>query len=521
MYAYGTDNGGTQQTDKTTWQGTDTDPLTGHKVAQSSFTYDLSGRLATATVSTYTNGTLASQSVSTYGYDPDELRVSQQVTVGTTTTTTTYLMDGNNPTGYAQTLEERVGGVLDRTYTLGLDVLAQTAPAVSVVLPAGIAAGDVLTLLYDGHGSTRALVKGTSVKQRYAYDAYGNMLAGTGLSDAAGALTDLLYSGEPTDRQTGMQGLDHRDYDPSTGRFPTQDPILGNTDDPISLHRYLYASANPVNRIDPSGQMTTGEIGFVLGLVALQGACALGLIGTTAMLGSTIGKMIARPFFPSGIRISNGSVPAVDREFARLANDVYGATPNAFPHWRPVQPNTISGLDSAVFRSGSFHAELYKSTGTQGYALVFEGTTSIGDWYSNFGQGALGPLLSTQFDAASKLAMAVRKALGPHTLLTMVGHSLGGGLADAAALATNCPAVTFNAAGLNVFTELKYGAGSYTSSLANYRVNGEAVSMANDYVGLVSGVSGGNFILDPAAADQHADPISLHKMEAVLRALGL
>ena len=261
VYAYGTDNGGTQQTDKTTWQGTDTDPLTGHKVAQSSFTYDLSGRLATATVSTYTNGTLASQSVSTYGYDPDGLRVSQAVTVGTTTTTTTYLMDGNNPGGYPQTLEERVGGVLDRTYTLGLDVLSQTAPAVSLVLPAGIVAGDVLTLLYDGHGSTRALVKGTSVKQRYAYDAYGNVLAGAGLSDAAGALTDLLYSGEPTDRRTGMQNLDHRDYDPSTGRFPTQDPMLGSTADPISLHRYLYANVNPISGIDPTGMFADFTLG--------------------------------------------------------------------------------------------------------------------------------------------------------------------------------------------------------------------------------------------------------------------
>jgi len=39
----------------------------------------------------------------------------------------------------------------------------------------------------------------------------------------------------------------------NTGRFQTMDPFEGGQDDPLSLHRYLYAADNPVNRIDPSG----------------------------------------------------------------------------------------------------------------------------------------------------------------------------------------------------------------------------------------------------------------------------
>ena len=40
---------------------------------------------------------------------------------------------------------------------------------------------------------------------------------------------------------------------PSTGRFWTMDSFEGNLSAPLSLHKYLYAHANPVNGIDPDG----------------------------------------------------------------------------------------------------------------------------------------------------------------------------------------------------------------------------------------------------------------------------
>lgn len=40
---------------------------------------------------------------------------------------------------------------------------------------------------------------------------------------------------------------------PNSGRFHTMDTYEGNPSSPASLHKYLYSDANPVNRIDPSG----------------------------------------------------------------------------------------------------------------------------------------------------------------------------------------------------------------------------------------------------------------------------
>jgi hypothetical protein len=45
----------------------------------------------------------------------------------------------------------------------------------------------------------------------------------------------------------------------STGRFWTRDTFEGDLQSPASLHKYIYASADPVNRHDPSGNDDLAE----------------------------------------------------------------------------------------------------------------------------------------------------------------------------------------------------------------------------------------------------------------------
>ena len=62
---------------------------------------------------------------------------------------------------------------------------------------------------------------------------------------------------------------------PSTGTFTTMDTYQGSIFDPVSLHKYLYANANPVMNSDPSGYATlTGTQVAVLGATFIAAAIA-------------------------------------------------------------------------------------------------------------------------------------------------------------------------------------------------------------------------------------------------------
>jgi YD repeat-containing protein len=58
----------------------------------------------------------------TFVYDGDGNRVAK--TVGGSTTK--FLVDANNPTGYAQIVEETVGGNVTRVYVYGHSLICQT-----------------------------------------------------------------------------------------------------------------------------------------------------------------------------------------------------------------------------------------------------------------------------------------------------------------------------------------------------------------------------------------------------------
>jgi RHS repeat-associated protein len=93
------------------------------------------------------------------------------------------------------------------------------------------------------------------VTDTYDYDAWGSIV------DLTGSTPNVyLYRGEQYDPDLNVYNLRARYFNQVTGRFLSTDPAEAVIDDPATLHRYLYADADPVNRIDPTGWAASGAV---------------------------------------------------------------------------------------------------------------------------------------------------------------------------------------------------------------------------------------------------------------------
>ncbi len=125
--------------------------------------------------------------------------------------------------------------------------------------------------LKDHLGSTRLIMnEDNDVVSRFDYLSYGQMMRKVG-----GNATSYLYTGQEFDDVSGLYNYRARLYDPDLGRFYQNDPA-GQYPSP-----YSYVGNDPVNYIDPSG-----ELG--LSLLLIWGGVAVGLISME--IGAKAGK---------------------------------------------------------------------------------------------------------------------------------------------------------------------------------------------------------------------------------------
>jgi RHS repeat-associated protein len=97
---------------------------------------------------------------------------------------------------------------------------------------------------------------------RRAFDPYGNPIGST--TNTSGGTTgpglwpdDRGYLNAPQDTSTGLTDVGTREYDSSTGRFISVDPVL-DPSNPASINGYTYGDDSPVTQSDPTGQWIGG-----------------------------------------------------------------------------------------------------------------------------------------------------------------------------------------------------------------------------------------------------------------------
>jgi len=125
----------------------------------------------------------------------------------------------------------------------------------------------------DGLASTANLItEAGSLRHSYRYDSWGRIRSEQGASD-----NPRQFTGHYRDEETGLHYFGARYYDEEQGRFLSQDGYMGQAMSPPSLHRYLYANANPLTYVDQDGHSATavGAVaGFFWGAIQMGGAMA-------------------------------------------------------------------------------------------------------------------------------------------------------------------------------------------------------------------------------------------------------
>lgn len=187
------------------------------------------------------------------------------------------------------------------------------------------------------------------------------------------------------------------------------------------------------------GSAVSFGLGFVLPIRNVFTAAIIG--GTASVIGGgkfKNGAATAAFAYAVSVRNQAGRKPTEEEvTFARLSNDVYdpqGVEIDGFNQVGKLYTDRETGFQAALYVNGEGNS-----------VLAFAGTNGANDWGSNVLQ-ALG-LVGAQYDQALVLARTVYIDTGAN--IRFVGHSLGGGLAAAAAIVTGGRATTFNAAGVH------------------------------------------------------------------------
>jgi len=239
---------------------------------------------------------------------------------------------------------------------------------------------------------------------------------------------------------------------------------------------------------------------------AQSGWNAAGRIAGAAAIGGAVSQL-------SGGKFANGAVTATFAaavgELAEhsevSAEDKLNAQAASCAYKQSETCAGMSRIDYGGDPDSGFKWAAYQgSDGSGPVRVAFAGTDGLNrlDWKNNLSQSV--GLQSKQYDQAVVLARKLNIRFDGNVVFT--GHSLGGGLASAAAMATGGNAVTFNAAGLSQ----RYGGGANSGTIRAYYTRGDILSLIQD---TVPGI--------PSASGQRVPLINygVHQMSGVCQAM--
>ncbi|MFE3455844.1 RHS repeat domain-containing protein [Nonomuraea sp. NPDC059194] len=208
------------------------------------YTYDQAGNTTSRTVGTKTQ---------TFTWDSEGSLT--QISEGSTTTSFLYDADGDRlirrePNTTTLYLPSGMELALDKTANTIKGTRYYSHNGDTVAVRQG---GTVQYLMDDHQGTAEIAINGTTYATTTRRTTPFGAPRGTNPAPWPG---QRGFVGGTNDPSTGLVRLGAREYDPSTGRFITVDPII-DKDVPQQMNGYSYADNNPVTFSDPTGLCAT------------------------------------------------------------------------------------------------------------------------------------------------------------------------------------------------------------------------------------------------------------------------
>jgi RHS repeat-associated protein len=301
------------------------------------FSYDNEGQTATQGSTTYgfdyEHRLIAAPGV-TYSYDGSGNRL-KAIPYGAETH---YVYDASGNL----LAETNNANVITRYYIYGAGLLA-TVDATT---------GNIYCYHFNATGNTIALTDGSqTIVNRYAYTPFGVVTEQQTVNQPFKYVGQYGVTTEPS----GLNYMKARYYDPTVGRFISEDPS-GFGGGQVNL--YAYAANNPISYVDPLGLEAQTDDGAFLGVAALfapeEGflSKALGWVAN--------GYNAVTNFFGGGKDSGNVMVLGKVGSYERLAEQL-GAKSFTVPQdvWANMSPEerdaaNFRSLDRSIDRGDSF-----------------------------------------------------------------------------------------------------------------------------------------------------------------------